>query len=240
MALEPIFDLVGTLEAIESRLPRGKLVAKGLLSLGAACAGWVMIRFLALDLFWPAGQLMVRAFSGTITFSPKLAVPWALGAGAAAAIAFGLERWIHFIESRISGRLNELNTTLQRYQSIFWKPLDESEKKQLTATLTGLGKHSVSVSAHENTDCAELAHDLRDCFEEAGWTVARIPLTGTWNAAGASGFTVWQKAGIEALNTVVLNALVKAAKGPIQGHLVEKQDGPDVSILVGPRRIRND
>jgi hypothetical protein len=136
--------------------------------------------------------------------------------------------------------IGKLEMKVSRYEAIFWKPLDDEERKHLVATLIGLGKHSVQITAHENTDCAELARDLRDCFEQAGWFVAKIPLTGTWGSAGASGFLVRQKAQIGAFNKMVFDALVRAAQGPIQGLLIDKSDAPDVYILVGTKRLSND
>jgi len=138
-----------------------------------------------------------------------------------------------------NAKIAALESKLNRHEDIFWHPLDRTEKERLIIALAGLGAHSVSVMSHENTDCVELAHDLKHCFESAGWNVARVPLTGGWNTPGASGFDVRQKRRNGPFNKILFDALLTAAKGSIIGEVMEAAD-TDVSILVGTKRLSND
>jgi hypothetical protein len=143
-------------------------------------------------------------------------------------------------------RIGRLEARIAKSEAIFWGALTDQDKVQLATALAALGVHSVSVTAHENTDCVELARDLKDCFRRAGWEVARIPLTGTWMSAGASGFSFTTKASQGQLQRPLLQALVGVVRGPVSGigsHPLPDEDeakGPDISILVGPKRIRTD
>jgi hypothetical protein len=140
-----------------------------------------------------------------------------------------------------------LEHKVSRHEAIFWGAIAESDKQELVYTLTGLGSHTVQITAGENTDCVELAHDLRDCFRRAGWSVARVPITGTWGTAGASGFSLTTKYGKESLHRFVFDALQKAIAGPLRGisggpppSSLEDENKADFSILVGPKRIHAD
>jgi hypothetical protein len=100
-----------------------------------------------------------------------------------------------------------LESEVDRYKQIFWRPLDADEKRQLTSTLVGLGRHSVAITANVNTDCTELARDLRECFEQAGWEIAKVPLTGSIDSIVNNGFIVGQKTKHGAFNTVLVGAV---------------------------------
>jgi hypothetical protein len=143
-------------------------------------------------------------------------------------------------------RIGRLEARIAKSEAIFWGALTDEDKTKLATALAALGVHSVSISAHENTDCVELARDLKDCFRRAGWQVARIPLTGTWMSIGASGFGFTTKASQAKLQRPLLEALVGVVRGPVSGigspPLPDDQEAkvPDFSILVGPKRIRMD
>lgn len=145
--------------------------------------------------------------------------------------------------------VSEVESKLARYDQMFWKPLEPADKERLVASLVGLGvgrvgKLSALITANENTDCRELAIDLRDCFEKAGWAVAKIPLSGTWGSAGVSGFLLRQMKLPGAFNRIVFEAVQTAVRGPIQGLTLEPEviNEPryNVSILIGPKRIHYD
>ena len=55
--------------------------------------------------------------------------------------------------------------------AIFWGAISDAEKLKLVNIFTGLGPHSVKIASNGNTDCVELARDLKDCFKKAGWVV---------------------------------------------------------------------
>jgi hypothetical protein len=139
----------------------------------------------------------------------------------------------------LNSAISQLQQKLSRYEAIFWKPPDERQKIALIEELKFVGPRSVSVTSHENTDCAELAYGLKDCFVRAGWNVAVIPLTGTWSAVGASGFVVRFKSDDKAFNKLIVDALVTYCGGPIMGHRSGKEDGLDVAILIGPKGLRD-
>jgi len=140
-------------------------------------------------------------------------------------------------------KIARLEDKVARHDAISWGAVNDEDKQRLIATLVGFGKHSVAITAHENSDCVELAHDLKDCFRRAGWEVSRIPITGTWASAGASGFSLATTASLDMLHRPLLEALLGAARGPISGIAggpppIEPQ--PDFYILVGPKRVHYD
>jgi hypothetical protein len=139
-----------------------------------------------------------------------------------------------------NAKIARLEDKVSRQESIFWSPLTLDQRRRLTSQLIIAGKHSVRVTSHENTDCVEFARDLKDCFADAGWTVAPFPLTGTWLSAGASGLGVHFKTGAENFNQRHVFDEIVAAAGAAYGLTTDNPDQPDVSILVGTKRLRFD
>jgi hypothetical protein len=71
------------------------------------------------------------------------------------------------IETAIS-KIAQLETKVLRHDAIFWGAISDAEKLKLVNIFTGLGPHSVKIASNGNTDCVELARDLKDCFKKAG------------------------------------------------------------------------
>lgn len=139
-------------------------------------------------------------------------------------------------------KIERLEAKVFRHDAIFWGVLDPDDKRTLTTTLVGLGPHSVTVVAHANMDCCELARDIKNCFRDAGWSIAPVQLTGSYLTAGASGLKVIFKSGREALQEPIVSALCAAAHGQCQGigggpPPSASDDRSDVTIIVGPKRI---
>jgi len=65
-----------------------------------------------------------------------------------------------------TSEIAQLKSKVSRYEEILWGAIGEAEKWQLIKALMGLGKHTVAISSNGNTDCVELARDLRDCFKK--------------------------------------------------------------------------
>ena len=139
-------------------------------------------------------------------------------------------------------KIERLEAKVSRHDAIFWGALDRDDKEHLTAVLSRLGPHSVRIVADANTDCVELARDLKACFKEAAWPIDGVPLTGTYQAAGASGLSVVFRYGSEAIQRPLVEALSAVAHGQCSGLGNGPSDtpNPDVSITIGPKRLHYD
>jgi hypothetical protein len=139
-------------------------------------------------------------------------------------------------------KIERLEAKVSRHDAIFWGALDRDDREHLTAVLSRLGPHSVQIVADTNTDCVELARDLKACFKEAAWSISSVPLTGTYQAASASGLSVVFKYGCEGIQRSLVEALSMAVHGQCSG-LGSGPSGtpsPDVSITIGPKRLHYD
>jgi hypothetical protein len=244
--LEYLFDLERAVEAVETRVPFGRPAMKLVLSIASLYLLLFLTTRLAIDYFWPMARFLITLISdirgnersGILVPNQMVSLLAEVLAAATMGAAIAAISWAF---SKLFDRIKRMEVAIDKYRSILWQPLGEAEKKALSTTLAALGKHSVQITAHENTDCAELASDIRDCFELAGWSVRKIPLTGTYASVGASGFCQTTKNGADALHRPVQDALLGAVRGPIvglQGGPPSKPDMPDVSIVIGPKRIR--
>jgi hypothetical protein len=139
-------------------------------------------------------------------------------------------------------KIERLESKVSRHDAIFWGALDRDDREHLTAVLSRLGPHSVRIVADANTDCVELARDLKACFKEAAWPIDGVPLTGTYQAAGASGLSVVFKYGCEEIQRPLVEALSAVAHGQCSGLGTSPSDTPkpDVSIIIGPKRLHYD
>jgi hypothetical protein len=241
--MEYLFDLERAVEAVEAPVPFGKFGMKVLLSFGVLYFLLVLSRSLALEFFWPLVQFAIlnaHNGDGLLRASPRLAatvLPWVLALVVLALATFG----IHRVLSKIYFQLKGLEAVIDRYQAIFWKPLGSAEKKSLAEKFRELGRHRVLLTAIETTDCIELARDLRECFEEASWQVANVPLSVGQVGIASSGLILWLRKGSDVFNKTVLDALLAATRGPITSLVYEKEDdAPDVQIVLGSRRPTND
>ncbi len=114
--------------------------------------------------------------------------------------------------------------------------IPDAKKMRLASNLAELGQHSVTILSHQNTDCAEMARELKDCFHRAGWDVANVPLTASWADVETSGISVTTKPGEEYLLHPVFDALLAAAGGPIQENISTPPahaNQSDVLIIAG-------
>jgi hypothetical protein len=139
-------------------------------------------------------------------------------------------------------KIERLEAKVSRHDAIFWGALDRDDRAHLTAVLSRLGPHTVRIVADTNTDCQELAHDLKTCFKEAAWPIVNVPLTGTYQSAGASGLSVVFKYGCEGIQQPLVEALSMAVHGQCSGLGSGPSDtpSPDVSITIGPKRLHYD
>jgi hypothetical protein len=139
--------------------------------------------------------------------------------------------------------VTQLESKLTRYEQIFWKPLSAEQKGVLTSKLREMGKRTVQVTAHENTDSVELATDIKRCFEDAGWSVRKVPMTGTWASLGARGISVNGYTSTETLCAWVKDALLDVLRASVERTIDGRprpDDVPDVIVLVGTKSVRGD
>ncbi len=247
-----LVELQHAVEAVETRVPFGRFAVRAVLSLATLYALLFLVHSLWSEFIWPIAQFSTvmgsKVVSSLRSGSPlHLAIPnrfsaQALSVFVAGIIAGALAGFTVQLTRNLTAKIKDLETAVDKYASIFWQPLGPAERKTLTAALTALGPHSVQITAHENTDCVELASDIKGCFEVAGWRVRRVPLTGTWGSIGVSGFSQHTRSDAEAIHKPVQDALSAAVRGPMIGISGGQPAGedhvPDVTILVGPKRIR--
>ena len=122
-------------------------------------------------------------------------------------------------------------------------PLIDGQKSRLTAALVGMGKHHVQISCRDERDCVELMHDLEDCFRDAGWDVADLPLSRSWGSAVAKGLMIFGKASQTDFNSRVMQEVVNAVGGAAltNNNLPDPDDNyPEIAIVIGPKRLRDD
>jgi hypothetical protein len=177
--MDYLFELEKTVEVIEDRVPLGRPGMRVLLSGVLLYALFYVFRALMMDLFWPITHFVIQTigelYSGRFVL-PKFSTATIIGllfvAFGIVATVLGVQR----LQAAIYSRVRSLEVAIERYQSIFWKPLEFTEKHELIKTLSGLGPHRVLVTAVAATDCIELARDLRDCFEVAHWQVVKYDL----------------------------------------------------------------
>jgi hypothetical protein len=131
---------------------------------------------------------------------------------------------------------------IARYEAIFWLPLTGIQKAALTAQFGKMGKHSVQVTCTNDRDCVELAHDVKDCFTDAGWNVANYPMKGGWGSSVANGFQVFGKRGQKPFNAAISQAIADQVGAVFTSGSFADEDNnyPEIAILIGPRRSRND
>lgn len=134
-------------------------------------------------------------------------------------------------------KIGQLESTLNAYQSILWAPLNSEQKSTLIEHLKELGSNRIRVSNSDNSDCVELARDLRECFEHAQWNLEKLPDSDKWGSAVANGLMVFGSQ--DALRSGVVRALAAAIPGsPILLYKLQEGDDVDVAIIVGTRKLR--
>jgi hypothetical protein len=248
--MELLFDLERAVEAIEKRVPQGQLLMKVLLS-GAVFYGiFFVFHGLWSDCIWPVAQFTATAGTNIVASirndsPPHFTWPdvfagdnWAwivAGFLLVTLYEFGKRAFDH-----MSAQIRNLANAVDKYQSIFWRPLGEPEKKELTTKLSALGAHPAIIATVASTDCVELARDLRACFESAGWQVDEKPMNlGAGSMEESSnGLAVWLQQNMGDFNKAVMDALSEAIGGPVTGLLHNVPDQPAVQIVIGHRRIR--
>lgn len=235
--MEFLFDLERSVEAVEKRVPFGHFATRLLLSL-AMFYGIVELSFaLNKEVLSPLVSflegIVTRVFSG----EPLLPTIRGIGHGTLKAIVIGfLIGSVWSAEAAIYRAMKGVQTTLERYQLIFWMPLTDYEKKKLTAKLAALGVHSASITACiKNPDCAQLAANIRECLEAATWQVTEIPVTGDWESPESHGFFLWLKIGAENFNKQICDAFGAATHSSIVKGLHDRQGDPDIQIVLGPK-----
>jgi hypothetical protein len=232
-----LFDFVAGIEAIESRVPRGRVLVQLLLSLTVLYAILRVLRALALDFFLPAARFTFHVGSlGTLPPLPsgvaliRAALPWLLAAGALLLSLVAVRR----IQSRMYTQLQTLESTIGKYQSLFWKPPTADRESELRRRLAPLGRSKlVRIYRHENTDCGTLAYRLSELFAKIGWTVVG-PTVGTWEAVGVSGIVVGSK-GTQDSAVIVAEALRDCLVAGVTLRPVEPTDQCDIVVGIGPK-----
>jgi hypothetical protein len=144
-------------------------------------------------------------------------------------------------------KIAQLEGKLSRIEERSWVPLGSEEKAHLRSRLERHSGHRVQVVAHENPDCVELAHDIKECFRDARWHVRQVPITGSWSASGAHGLQVNGITETEALCREVQDALMDTMRGVTVGKLIDgrppapsEPDLPEVFIVVGTKKVLAD
>jgi len=137
-------------------------------------------------------------------------------------------------------KIGHLESTLSAYQSIFWAPLTDEQKSTLINHLKELGPRYVRVSNSDESDCIELARDLRECFEHAQWRLEKFPDSDRWGSAVANGLMFFRRnTESPALNSGVMRALAAAIPGsPVLLYQLQEGDDVDLAIIVGTRKLR--
>jgi hypothetical protein len=73
-----------------------------------------------------------------------------------------------------------------------WRPLNDQEKTGLAKRLATLGVHRIGIGYRDSTDCSDLADDLTEVVQRAGWTQPVAPGV-TYDSIGAKGVAVHGK-----------------------------------------------
>jgi hypothetical protein len=240
--MEHLFGLEKAVETVETRVPFGRPAMRLLLSLMVIYLLFEVSRAIFLECLWPGLKLAVELTSSLRTghfLMPRFSVDVLVGSVLVGTAAASLVYVANRIQRGIYSKIRALELAIDKYQSIFWKPLGPREKAELVAHLAKLGTYSVRVGAHQNTDCIELAHDIKECFEKADWNIVAAPLTRTYDTVGASGFMVSSCLSSDIRRELVesLSAVVGPVLG-VQGDASDRRLG-DVSVIIGPRRLRN-
>ena len=234
--MEFLFDLERSVEAVEKRVPFGHLATRLLLTLAMFYGIVELSMALNTDVFSPLVLFLERAFAGTFSGEPLLPNIRGIGHGTLKALVIGfLIGSIWWMESAIYRTIRGIQTTLDRYRLIFWMPLTDYEKKKLTSKLATLGAHSATITACRNADCAQIVADIRECLEAATWQVTDIPIGGDWDTPESRGFLLWLKVGADSFNQQVIDALSAATHSPIFTGLHDRQQDPDIQIVLGPK-----
>jgi len=230
-------------EAVETRVPYGKQGMRIVLSAGLLYTLLALLRNLFVEFLFPIAQSLISVISGARPlphlFSQANSIT-ILVYSLAGVMLSSLILWFRYLLSKTYAEVKALEKAIENYRSIFWQPMTADEKTTAIAELKALGKHTVIVTAHENTDCVELARDVRECFHAADWDLMDSPLTGTWASAAASGLTAFGKD--PALTPKVMRILTtphhltgkRTVQGPRSGF------DSDIVIIVGPKRLRDD
>lgn len=246
-----LFELERAVEVIEQRVPMGRLLMKGMLTLAVAVSYVELSHVLLKDLLRPSFHLV----EGLLFHLPQpsfpniasVIVPWIV----VAILFIGFLSAVRRFNSRIYSEFTKLKESLGRFESIFWRRLSQLDKEKLVRELSALGPHTASIFASGITDCAVLARDVYGCLLAAKWQVNPIRWethTSSWENGG--GFFIWFKPSASDFNRKALSALVIAANGPVGGLGFNPDQWPaearpplseipDMQIVLGPKRIAN-
>lgn len=134
-------------------------------------------------------------------------------------------------------KIRDLQEANSQFTKLLWVPLTMTQKMQLRSDLLLLGaRYSIRISHHENTDCGVVARDIREVFRESGCAISPLPVSGTWETAGASGILAMSKHG-NPIGHAVKNLLVKTLKtGAMSSETLSNNDPCDVLVIVGPKQ----
>jgi hypothetical protein len=238
--MEYLFDLEGAVEAIEKRVPFGHTATKLVLSLAVIYALFLLLRALALDLFYPLAHV-ITLLAVQIFSSERIAIPRVnVASGSIAAALFGAAMgWVLHAQEVAYARIKVVEAALENYRGLFWERLPKTVKTELIAQLAALGKHQVLLTTHVNPDCVSLGRELQECFKAAGWDVVDRPLTEA-TTREIRGMAVFSEDTV--LTEKVVNALTApytardARRMEAPAHLQPTQNlGAEVWVIVGPK-----
>src|ERR1700728_3666686 len=140
-------------QVVEARVPFGRKITTLLMSLAVFYGVLYFARAILKEFLVPLADACIVLFSyaswGNVASIPashylaRKLLPWIVAIALLLAVWFVINR----ITRRIYAALKDLEKVIKRYQTIFWQPLDSSERRQLVSRLTALGNHSVLITA---------------------------------------------------------------------------------------------